>query len=124
MDDIIETLFLNIMYGGEISTMVPSQSFFNGKLVVIRPLAHVHEPALEQFAKDHGFPRFPNACPTAKTSKRLEVKKMLRGLYEKNKKIKGNIFRSMSHVKQDYLLNLFEKEPCMLVDMILTQVLF
>jgi len=104
MDDIIETLFLNMCYGGEISTMVPFQHFFKGKLTVIRPLAHVEEKAIVRFADDHSFPHFPNPCPTAKTSKRSEIKEMLCGLYQSNKKIKGNIFRSMSHVKLDYLL--------------------
>ena len=104
MDDIIETLFLNMCYSGEIATMVPRQSFFKGKLEVIRPLAHVEEQALEQFAKDHRFPRFSNPCPTAKTSKRSEIKAMLNHLYETNKKIKGNLFRSMSHVNWEYLL--------------------
>ena len=104
MDDIIETLFLNMLYSGEMSTMVPCQPFFGGKLVVIRPLAHVEEEAINRFAQDHGFPDFPNPCPTAKTSKRLETKNMLNSLYQTNKKIKGNIFRSMSHIKPDYLL--------------------
>jgi tRNA 2-thiocytidine biosynthesis protein TtcA len=104
MDDIIETLFLNMCYSGEISTMVPLQPFFKGKLTVIRPLAHVEERAIIQFARAHRLPLFPNPCPTAKTSKRSQIKKMLGGLYETNKKIKGNIFRSMSQVKTDYLL--------------------
>lgn len=104
MDDIIETLFLNMCYSGEISTMVPCQPFFKGKLTVIRPLAHADEQTINQFAQDHKFPDFPNPCPTARTSKRHEIKKMLNRLYRTNKKIKGNIFRSMSHVKPDYLL--------------------
>ncbi len=104
MDDTIETLFLNMFYSGEMSTMVPCQPFFGGKLVVIRPLAHVDEEAINRFAQDHRFQDFPNPCPTAKTSKRLEIKNMLKTLYQTNKKIKGNIFRSMSHVKPDYLL--------------------
>jgi len=104
MDDIIETLFLNMCYSGEISTMVPCQPFFKGKLVVIRPLAHVHEQAIHRFAQDHSFPALVDLCPSARTSKRLEIKRMLSRLYEKNGKIKGNIFRSMSRVKLDYLL--------------------
>lgn len=104
MDDIIETLFLNICYGGQISTMIPYQPFFKGKLAVIRPLAHVDEQAISRFAKDHGLPGFFNPCPTAKTSKRLEIKNMLGRLYVTNNKIKGNIFRSMSNIKPDYLL--------------------
>ena len=104
MDDIIETLFLNMCYSGEISTMVPYQPFFKGKLTVIRPLAFLDELRINQFAEDHGFPEFENPCPTARISKRREIKKMLNSLYQTNKKIKGNIFRAMSHVKLDYLL--------------------
>ena len=103
-DDIIETLFLNICYSGEISTMVPRQPFFKGKLTVIRPLAFLDESIINRFARDHGFVDFKNPCPTAKISKRNEIKKMLHNLYQTNKKIKGNIFRAMSHIKPDYLL--------------------
>ena len=103
MDDIIETLFLNMCYGGEISTMVPSQPFFRGRLTVIRPLAYVDKKAIDRFAKDHQFPDIPNSCPTAKSSKRKEIKEMLESLYERNPKIKGNLFRSMSRVKREYL---------------------
>ena len=103
-DDIIETLFLNICYAGEISTMVPSQSFFQGRFTVIRPLAFVDENTIKRFAANRNFPNFVNPCPTAKTSKRQEIKKFLKRLYESNRKIKGNIFRAMSHVKMDYLL--------------------
>jgi len=103
MDDIIETLFLNMFYSGEMSTMIPCQPFFKGKLTVIRPLALVDEQAIAQFAREHHFPLFSNPCPTAKISKRREIKKMLNGLYRSNKKIKGNIFRAMSHIKPDYL---------------------
>jgi tRNA 2-thiocytidine biosynthesis protein TtcA len=105
MDDIIETLFLNMCYSGEISTMVPYQPFFSGKLTVIRPLAFLDGETINRFAEDRAFPEFQNPCPTAKTSKRREVRDMLNRLYATNGKIKGNIFRSMSHVKPDYLLN-------------------
>ena len=45
-DDIIETLFMNMCYAGEISTMKPSQSFFEGKFTVIRPLAYADEDSI------------------------------------------------------------------------------
>lgn len=105
MDDIIETLFLNMCYAGEISTMVPCQPFFNGKLTVIRPLAYLDGSTINRFAEAHAFPEFENPCPTAKISKRREIKEMLSRLYQANRKIKGNIFRAMSHVKPDYLLS-------------------
>lgn len=103
-DDLIETLFLNICYAGEISTMVPAQTFFGGRFTVIRPLAHADENHIRRFARDLAFPEFHNACPTAKVSKRQEIKTLLNQLYRSNRKIKGNIFRAMRHVKTDYLL--------------------
>jgi len=103
-DDIIETLFMNICYAGEISTMVPSQSFFQQKFTVIRPLAFADEQLIRKFARDQKFPEFINACPSANTSKRKEVKTFLQQLYRSNKKVKGNIFRAMSNVNLDYLL--------------------
>lgn len=103
-DDIIETLFLNICYAGEISTMVPRQEFFGGRFKVIRPLAMVDESSIRRFAKTQNFPQFANPCPSVGNTKRSEIKTMLQGLYRSNRKIKGNIYRSMSHVKMEYLL--------------------
>ncbi|MBW2238255.1 MAG: tRNA 2-thiocytidine(32) synthetase TtcA [Deltaproteobacteria bacterium] len=103
-DDIIETLFLNICYAGEISTMLPSQSFFQERFTLIRPLAFVDEDVIRRFVKEKGCPDFINPCPSAKVSKRQEIKGLLQQLYRSNRKVKGNIFRAMSHVKTDYLL--------------------
>lgn len=103
-DDIIETLFLNIFFAGEICTMVPSQTFFKGKFTVIRPLAYADEELIRAFARAQGFPQCVNPCPSAQRSKRWEIKAVLKNLYRSNKKIKGNIFRAMSRVKTDYLL--------------------
>ncbi len=104
-DDLIETLFLNICFGGEISTMVPIQPFFGGKLTVIRPLAYADEETILEFSREMAWPIKENPCPSAGTSKRAEMKAWLNRLYRHNSKIKGNIFHAMHHVKQDYLLN-------------------
>jgi tRNA 2-thiocytidine biosynthesis protein TtcA len=103
-DDLVETLFLNICYAGEISTMMPVQSVFGGHFKIIRPLAHADEERICRFARDQRFPEFHNPCPTAKISKRKEIKSLLNQLYRSNRKIKGNIFRAMSHAKPEYLL--------------------
>jgi tRNA 2-thiocytidine biosynthesis protein TtcA len=103
-DDIIETLFLNICYSGEISTMVPCQPFFKGQLTVIRPLAFADDKLIRDFAREQNFPEFVNPCPSANNSKRQEIKTVLKRLYRSNNKIKGNIFRAMSRVRPDYLL--------------------
>lgn len=103
-DDIIETLLLNMFYAGEISTMIPSQTFFNGEFTLIRPLAFADESMIQSYAKAYNLPVFTNPCPSAQSSKRTEIRKMLTNLYQTNRKIKGNIFRSLSHVKTEYLL--------------------
>ena len=103
-DDLIETLFLNIFYAGEISTMLPCQKMFQGRFTLIRPLAFVDEDIIRRFARERGWPRFVNPCPTAQISKRSEIKLLLKELYSRNRKIKGNIFRAMSHARTDYLL--------------------
>jgi tRNA 2-thiocytidine biosynthesis protein TtcA len=103
-DDLIETLFLNICFSGEICTMVPSQAFFKGRFTVIRPLAYADEELIRAFGREQRFPEFVNPCPSANHSKRQEIKTILKKLYRSNKKIKGNIFRAMSRVKTDYLL--------------------
>jgi tRNA 2-thiocytidine biosynthesis protein TtcA len=103
-DDLIETLFINLFYAGEMSTMMPSQPFFNGKFTMIRPLAYADEKALVRFSDEMGWPIRENPCPSAGNSKRAEIKSLLQKLYRGNKKVKGNIFRAMRHVKAEYLL--------------------
>jgi tRNA 2-thiocytidine biosynthesis protein TtcA len=103
-DDFIETLFINVFYAGQMSTMMPYQPFFKGKFIVIRPLIYADEQALERFAREMRWPVRENLCPSAGTSRRAEVKSLLQKLYRGNKKIKGNIFRAMRNVNAAYLL--------------------
>ena len=103
-DDIIETLFLNMCYAGEISTMVPSQAMFKGRLRIIRPLAFADGQLIREFTRELDFPEFVNPCPSAGNSKRQAIKSMLNQMYNSNPKIKGNIFSAMSRVKNAYLL--------------------
>jgi tRNA 2-thiocytidine biosynthesis protein TtcA len=102
-DDLIETLFINMFYSGAISTMLPRQALFGGRLTVIRPLAMVEENELQRFAARRTFPQFVNPCPSAAASRRADVKTLLERLYRTNANIKGNIFRAMHHVNPAYL---------------------
>lgn len=108
-DDIIETLLINMFYGREISTMVPNQSIFGGKLHIIRPLAYLKEDLIKKYSKERRFPVLKNDCPTSRTSKRTYIKKLLDRLEKDNVEIRENIYKSMNHVKPDYLLTKKEK---------------
>jgi tRNA 2-thiocytidine biosynthesis protein TtcA len=109
-DDIIQTLLLNIFYSAEISTMLPYQDLFKGKITLIRPLALVEEKKIERYAIEMGLPFGPCRCPSSGHTKRREVKDLIEALERKNRKVKGNIFRSLSNVKLDYMLCRVEKK--------------
>lgn len=103
-DDLIETFFLNVFYGASISTMVPVQDFFGGKLTVIRPFYLVDEDLIRRYAQLMDWPEISLDCPTAGSSKREEIKNMLKHFYRSNRKIKGNIFHALQNVNAEYLL--------------------
>jgi tRNA 2-thiocytidine biosynthesis protein TtcA len=102
-DDVIETFFLNIFFGASVSTMMPVQDFFNGKLTVIRPFYLIPERLIQKYALSMEWLKIELGCPTAGGSKREDIKTMLKGFYRTNKKIEGNIFHAIQNVKTDYL---------------------
>ncbi|MBA4394040.1 MAG: tRNA 2-thiocytidine(32) synthetase TtcA [Desulfobacca sp.] len=102
-DDIIETLLLNMFYSGGLSTMLPKQVLFDGDLTLIRPLALLEEDRIKRFAERMGLLQIPNPCPSAQNSSRKEIKAFLSTFYGRNKKIRGNIYHALSHVRLDYL---------------------
>jgi len=102
-DDVIETLFINILYGASISTMLPVQEFFKGMFRVIRPLYMVDEEFIDKFSEHMKWPKIDTGCLTAGSSKRETIKEILNQLYRSNQKIKGNIFHAMHNVKPEYL---------------------
>jgi tRNA 2-thiocytidine biosynthesis protein TtcA len=103
-DDIIETFFMNVFYGASVSTMMPVQEFFEGKLHVIRPLFMVDSDLIRRYATLMGWEAIDLGCPTAGSSKREEIKNMLNQFYRSNRKIKGNIFHALQNVRPEYLL--------------------
>ena len=104
-DDIIETLLLNIFYSAEISTMLPLQSLFKGKVALIRPLALLEEKKIERFAREMELPVGPSGCPSSGKTKRKVVKDLIETLSKKDRRVKGNIFRALSNIKLDYTLS-------------------
>jgi len=77
-DDIIETFFLNLFYGGKLKSMPPKLVSDDGQHVVIRPLAQVPEKDLIDYANWRDFPIIPcNLCGSQENLKRVEVKRLL-----------------------------------------------
>src|SRR5207237_961969 len=77
-DDIVETLFLNLFFGGRLKAMAPKLLSDDGRHVVIRPRAYVAERDIERYARGRAFPLIPcRLCGSQDHMQRLAVKKML-----------------------------------------------
>ena len=110
-EDIIETFFINLMYSGNLSTMVPKQVLFDGRLALIRPLAFLEKREIQTLGDELGIKPVANPCPLADASKRQYIREMLESLYQTDKKIKASIFAALSNIKNDYLLIPAGKSP-------------
>ncbi|MCO4786523.1 tRNA 2-thiocytidine biosynthesis protein TtcA [Marinomonas gallaica] len=79
-DDILETMFLNMFFGGKLKAMPPKLLSDDGKHVVIRPLAYCKESDIEQYSLRKAFPIIPcNLCGSQENLQRQVVKEMLQG---------------------------------------------
>ncbi|MFK7862925.1 MAG: tRNA 2-thiocytidine(32) synthetase TtcA [Pseudohongiellaceae bacterium] len=109
-DDIIETLFLNMFYGGKLKAMPPKLLSDDKRNVVIRPLAYCKEKEISLYAELMNFPIIPcNLCGSQDNMQRQNIKAMLN---EWDKNFPGRIetiFRSIGNVSPSQLadLNLF-----------------
>ncbi|MFZ2357502.1 MAG: ATP-binding protein [Candidatus Omnitrophota bacterium] len=104
LDDIIETILLNLFFQGEISAMNPKQDLFKGKITLIRPLAYVEEHLIRKFVKEEKIPTFDCICPNSVTSSRTKMGKIISELKKVCPDVKKNIFRSIKRIKKEYLL--------------------
>lgn len=110
-DDIIETLFLNMFYGGKLKAMPPKLLSDDGENVVIRPLAYCKEDDIKAYAASKEFPVIPcNLCGSQDNLQRQAIKGML---HEWDRKYPGRvetIFSSLQNVVPTHLADtsLFE----------------
>ena len=105
-DDILETLFLNMFFGGKMKSMPPKLVSDDGKHVVIRPLAYCKEKDLIRYAEWKAFPIIPcNLCGSQENLQRQAVKQMLQ---EWDKRFPGRIetmFKALQDVVPSHLLD-------------------
>ncbi len=103
-DDLVETLLLNLLYSGNISTMVPRQDLFGGRLSLIRPLAYVEKSDIRHLADGLGIAPIENRCPLAGNTKRETVRRVLADIYREVPGAKSSIFSAMANIRNDYIL--------------------
>ena len=105
-DDILETLFLNLFYGGKLKAMSPKLINDSRQHIVIRPLAYCKEKDLEAYADAEEFPIIPcNLCGSQKNLQRQVIKDMMR---EWDKKFPGRLetmFTALRNVQPSHLVD-------------------
>lgn len=104
MDDIVETVMLNLFFQGEISAMAPKQELFKGAITLIRPFAYVEERLIKRFVKTQQFPICECVCPHSITSNRSRMGRIIKELERVNPAVKTNVFRAVKRIKAEYLL--------------------
>ena len=105
-DDILETFFLNLFYGGKMKTMPPKLVSDDGRHVVIRPLAYCKEEDLAEYAEIKQFPIIPcTLCGSQETLKRKEVKALLREWEKRHPGRVETIFTAIQNARPSHLLD-------------------
>ncbi|SDT97875.1 tRNA 2-thiocytidine(32) synthetase TtcA [Halopseudomonas salegens] len=103
-DDIVETFFLNMFYGGNLKAMPPKLRSDDGRNVVIRPLAFCNEKDIAAYAALREFPIIPcNLCGSQENLQRKVVKDMLQSWERETPGRLDNIFRALQHVQPSQL---------------------
>ena len=105
-DDMIETLFLNIFFGGKLKAMPPKLVTDKGDHVVIRPLAYCAEKDIASFARTLKFPIIPcNLCGAQENLQRQNIKEMLTAWERQYPGRSQSIFTAMQNVKPSHLMD-------------------
>jgi len=105
-DDILETFFLNVFFGGKLKAMPPKLVSDDGRHIVIRPLAYAREEDLAAFAQWRGFPIIPcNLCGSQENLKRREIKQLLRDWERRFPGRVENAFAALGRVTPSHLMD-------------------
>ena len=112
-DDMVETLLLNLFYGGVMKSMPPILRSDDGRNTVIRPLAYCREVDIARFASLMGYPIIPcDLCGSQPDLKRQKVKELISRLQAENPGVGDSMLAALKHVIPSHLMdaNLFDFE--------------
>jgi tRNA 2-thiocytidine biosynthesis protein TtcA len=103
-DDIVETLFLNLFFGGRLKAMAPKLLSEDHRHVIIRPLAYVAERDIARYARGRAFPIIPcRLCGSQENLQRVAIKNMLAEWERQFPGRTESIFSALRHVELEHL---------------------
>lgn len=103
MDDVVETLLLNMIYQGTMGTMPPKLKMDKFDITIIRPLCLNMESDMQQWADFQSYQQQITKCPFEKETSRTDVKSLIETLKQHNPHVLQTIWRSMENVRPQYL---------------------
>ncbi|NDV57924.1 ATP-binding protein [Bacteroides sp. 519] len=110
MDDILETLLMNITYQGAFSTMPPKLVMKKFDMTIIRPMCLVHESDLVELAAIRGYKKQIKNCPYESQSSRSDMKGILKQLETMNPEARYSLWGSMNNIQTDLLPEMVIKD--------------
>ena len=108
-DDAVETLVMNMIHNGYISTFKGKMYMNESDITFIRPLIYCHERDIIKVARKY-VPIVPSTCPMDKNTGREEVKELLAGIYKTYPAARSNLLNAIKNVDRVSLLAEFMKE--------------
>ncbi|NJM16672.1 MAG: tRNA 2-thiocytidine(32) synthetase TtcA [Bacteroidales bacterium] len=103
MDDALQTMLMNMIYHGSISSLPQKFSMFNDRLLLIRPLLDIPEQDLVDYAVQRKFPDQVKQCPYGEETGRKTMKNALAELEKIYPVAKKNMYRAMDNIYIEYL---------------------
>lgn len=94
LDDLAETALMNLIRHGKCETMSPKADYFDGDLMLIRPLIYVPERDLVRFAAASEFPAPPDPCPLGDCTQRSRAKELIAEMAKDARKVRQNLVRA------------------------------
>lgn len=105
-DDALETLFLNLIFSGQLKSMPPKLVSDDGRNTVIRPLIYCAEQDLARFSLEQAFPILPcNLCGTQENLQREAMKKLLDSIEVANPGARGRMLAALCNVRASHTLD-------------------
>ena len=103
MDDILETLLMNMTYQGAFSTMPPKLVMRKFDMTIIRPMCLIHESDLLELAEIRNYRKQVKNCPYESGSSRSDMKGVLKQLESMNPEARYSLWGSMTNIQTDLL---------------------
>ena len=106
-DDAVETMFMNMIYGGKLSVFLPKMYMTKTDITFIRPFVYAYENDILDAQQKNAIPFVKSTCPNDGYTKRQEIKELLHELYERYPMARYNFINMLSNVEQ---VDLWHKE--------------